>query len=67
MFVFCVRLFCVYVVSGEIASRPKKSFNEGLSLDKPLQVIYTVSKLAYRIEVILITNKRVKKSKKMYI
>jgi hypothetical protein len=23
--VFCVRLFCVYVVSGETASRPKKT------------------------------------------
>jgi hypothetical protein len=30
-------------------------------LDKPLHVIYTVSKLAYRIKVILIANKRVKK------
>jgi hypothetical protein len=33
-----------------------------LSLDKPLHVIYTVSKLAYRIWVILIANKRVKKT-----
>jgi hypothetical protein len=30
-------------------------------LDKPLHVIYTVSKLAYRISVILIANERVKK------
>jgi hypothetical protein len=30
-------------------------------LDKPLHVIYKVSKLAYRISVILIANKRVKK------
>jgi hypothetical protein len=41
------------VVSGETASRPKKKkknkVNEDLSLDKPLQVIYIVSKLAYRI------------------
>jgi hypothetical protein len=35
------------VVSGETASRPKKKVNEDLSLDKPLQVIYIVSKLAY--------------------
>jgi hypothetical protein len=32
-----------------------------LSLDKPLHVIYKVSKLAYRIWVILIANERVKK------
>jgi hypothetical protein len=31
-------------------------------LDKPLHVIYKVSKLAYRIPVILIANKRVKKT-----
>jgi hypothetical protein len=30
-------------------------------LDKPLHVIYKVSKLAYRIWVILIANERVKK------
>jgi hypothetical protein len=30
-------------------------------LDKPLHVIYKVSKLAYRISVILIANERVKK------
>jgi hypothetical protein len=30
-------------------------------MDKPLHVIYEVSKLAYRIWVILIANKRVKK------
>jgi hypothetical protein len=30
-------------------------------LDKPLHVIYKVSKLAYRIKVILIANERVKK------
>jgi hypothetical protein len=30
-------------------------------LDKPLHVIYTVSKIAYRILVILIVNERVKK------
>jgi hypothetical protein len=30
-------------------------------LDKPLHVIYKVSKLAYRIRVILIANERVKK------
>jgi hypothetical protein len=32
-------------------------------LDKPLHVIYKVSKLAYRILVILIANKRVNKTK----
>jgi hypothetical protein len=31
-------------------------------LDKPLDVIYKVSKLAYRISVILIANERVKKN-----
>jgi hypothetical protein len=31
-------------------------------MDKPLHVIYKVSKLAYRIWVILIANKRVKKN-----
>jgi hypothetical protein len=31
-------------------------------LDKPLHVIHKVSKLAYRIRVILIDNKRVKKN-----
>jgi hypothetical protein len=36
--VLCVRLFCIYIVSGETVSRPKK-VNEDLSLDKPLQVI----------------------------
>jgi hypothetical protein len=40
----------------------KKKVNEDLSLDKPLHVIYKVSKLAYRIWVILIANKRVKKN-----
>jgi hypothetical protein len=30
-------------------------------MDKPLHVVYKVSKLAYRIWVILIANKRVKK------
>jgi hypothetical protein len=40
--------------------RPQKA-NEDLSLDKPLHVMYNVSKLAYRIWVILIANKRVKK------
>jgi hypothetical protein len=38
-----------------------EKINEDLSLDKPLQVIYTVSKLAYRIWVILIASKTVKK------
>jgi hypothetical protein len=36
--------------------------NEDLSLDKPLHVIYKVSKLSYRIWVIVIANKRVKKN-----
>jgi hypothetical protein len=56
----CVRFFCFYIVSSETASRSNK-FNEDLSLDKPLHVIYKVSKLAYRIWVILIANERVKK------
>jgi hypothetical protein len=43
--VFCMRFFCFYLVSSETASRP----NKRLSLDKPLQVRYTVCKLAYRI------------------
>jgi hypothetical protein len=54
--VFCVRFFCFYIVSSETASRPNKNINEDLSLDKPLHVIYKVSKLAYRIWVILIVN-----------
>jgi hypothetical protein len=40
-----------------------KKVNEDLSLDKPLHVIYKVSKLAYRISVILTANERVKKKK----
>jgi hypothetical protein len=60
--VFCVRFFCFYIVSNKTASRPNKKVNEELSLDKPLHVIYKVSKLAYRIWVILIANKRVKKN-----
>jgi hypothetical protein len=59
--VFCVRLFCVYIVSGETASRPKKRLIRAYPMISPLQVMYTVSKLAYRIQVILIANKRVKK------
>jgi hypothetical protein len=57
--VFCVRFFCFYIVSSETASRPNKKVNEDLSLDKSLHVIYKVSKLAYRIWVILIANERV--------
>jgi hypothetical protein len=48
----CVCSVCVFSVStvlGETASRPNKKVNEDLSLDKPLHVIYKVSKLAYRI------------------
>jgi hypothetical protein len=59
--VFSVRFFCFYIVSSETASRPNKKVNEDLSLNKPLHVIYKVSKLAYRISVILIANERVKK------
>jgi hypothetical protein len=61
----CVCSVCVFsvsAVSSETASRPNKRFNEDLSLDKPLHVIYKVSKLAYRISVILIANERVKKN-----
>jgi hypothetical protein len=59
--VFCVRFFCFYIVWNETASRPNKKVNEDLSLDKPLHVTYKVSKWAYRIWVILLANKRVKK------
>jgi hypothetical protein len=48
----CVCSVCVFsvsTVSSETASRPNKRFHEDLSLDKPLHVIYKVSKLAYRI------------------
>jgi hypothetical protein len=54
-----VCVFSVSTVSSETASRPNKKVNEVLSLDKPLHVIYKVSKLAYRIWVILIANERV--------
>jgi hypothetical protein len=37
------------VVSGEIVPADFEKVNEDLSLDKPLQVIYRISKLAYRI------------------
>jgi hypothetical protein len=59
--VFCVRFLCFYIVSSETVSWPNKKVNEDLSLDKPLHVIYKVSKLAYRIWVILIANERVTK------
>jgi hypothetical protein len=51
MFV-CVCSVCVFSVSTvsiETASRPNERFNDDLSSDKPLHVIYKVSKLAYRI------------------
>jgi hypothetical protein len=35
-------------------------------LDKPLHVIYKISKVAYRIRVILIATKRVKKKEELY-
>jgi hypothetical protein len=47
--VFCVRFFCVYIVSGETASRPKKRLLRTYHWISPLHVICTVSKLAYRI------------------
>jgi hypothetical protein len=57
-----VCVFSVSTVSSETASRPNKQVSEDLSLDKPLHVIYKVSKLAYEwFWVILIANERVKK------
>jgi hypothetical protein len=55
---YCIANMQKWTVSSETASRPNKRFNENLSLDKPLHVIYKVNKLAYRIWVILIANRK---------
>jgi hypothetical protein len=56
--VFCVRFFCFYIVSSETASRPNKRLMRTYHWISLFMSI--VSKLAYRIWVILIANKRVK-------
>jgi hypothetical protein len=61
--VFCVRFFCFYIVSSETASPPNKRLMwtyHWISLF--MSYIKKVSKLAYRISVILIANERVKKN-----
>jgi hypothetical protein len=57
--VFWVRFFCFYIVSNETASRPNKRLMRTYHWISLFNVIWTVSKLAYRIWVILIANKRV--------
>jgi hypothetical protein len=57
-----VFFFCFYIVSSETASRPKKKRLMRTYHWISLFMSYKVSKLAYRIWVILIANKRVKKS-----
>jgi hypothetical protein len=60
--VLCAFFLCLYIVSSETASRPnKKRLMRTYHWISPLHVIWTVSKLAYRIWVILIANERVKK------
>jgi hypothetical protein len=58
--VYCVRFFCFYIVSSETASRPKKRLTRTYHWIS-LFMSYKVSKLAYRIWVILIANERVTK------
>jgi hypothetical protein len=59
--VFCA--FFLFLHSLKWDSQPTyEKLNEVLSLDKPLHVIYKFSKWAYRIWVIMIANKRVKKT-----
>jgi hypothetical protein len=58
--VFCVFFFCFYIDSSETASRPKKRLLRTYHWIS-LFMSYKVSKLAYRIWVILIANERVKK------
>jgi hypothetical protein len=53
-----VRFFCFYIVSSETASRPNKRLVRTYHWISLFNVIYKVSKLAYRIWVILIANKR---------
>jgi hypothetical protein len=55
-----VRLFCVCIVSSETASRPNKTLMRTYHWIS-LFMSYIVSKLAYRVWVILIANERVKK------
>jgi hypothetical protein len=58
--VFCVCFFCFYIVSSETASRSNKRLIRTYHWIS-LFMSYKVSKLAYRIWVILIANERVKK------
>jgi hypothetical protein len=58
--VFCVRFFCVYVVSSEAANRPNKRLMRTYHWISLFMSYTKVSKLAYRIWVILIANERVK-------
>jgi hypothetical protein len=63
--VFCkfnVLLFCITLKFKAILQQPTyEKVNEELFLDNPLHVILNKSKLAYRIYVILIANKALKK------
>jgi hypothetical protein len=59
--VLCVRFFCFYIISSETASRPNKRLMRTYYWIS-LFMSYKVSKLTYRIWVILIANERVKKS-----
>jgi hypothetical protein len=62
MFVYVLCAFFLFLHNLKWDSQPtKEKVYEDLSLDKTLHVIYKVSKLAYRIRVILIANERVKK------
>jgi hypothetical protein len=56
--VFCVRFFCFHIVSSETASRPNKRLVRTYHWISLFNVIYKVSKLAYRTGVILIANKK---------
>jgi hypothetical protein len=61
MFMYVLCAFILFLHSLERDSQPtKEKVNEDLSLDKPLHVIYKVSKLAHRIRVILIANNKKK-------
>jgi hypothetical protein len=61
-----VCVLCAFFLFLQSQVRQPADLNEDLSLDKPLHVIYKVSKLAYRILVILIANERVKKNYRVY-
>jgi hypothetical protein len=66
MFVFCVRFFCFYIVSSEATNRPNKRLMRTYHWISLFMSYTEVSKLAYRIWVILIANERVKK-KMLYV